>query len=529
MKNKKVVNLEWYSKIKKLIKEGENLIGEEKLKAIPEGERDLYTLSRFNQELTYNWDEIEALLLNKDPSITKTPNGICEFFEVDNEGNPTGKYDWDYIMNVIESIIQPKNLELDIFKMWDSEYAEEIQEILDLMPDGVTYLLENINDSSELYEILAANTVENLDFPIQLRNNASAMLSLFKECDCFDLEKCWKLLSDELKQNKQFLERFFELDTVRENSSVLLKINPEIYKNDDELKMKMLECDFCFLFRQLWDETKDLWDSVMARIDDADFFKSCDNIEDFDYVEMENSEFAEKLYDEIDRRITLAMQEGRKPEYLFNGKKTEKVPLNYLRARLISRDKKNLGLDVQKCILRANGSKLKLPKEIAIYNTEIEDEEEDLTIVYGIDKQGRKNILYYYPSPICGGFTRQQRILNNKGDVTNMFKISAFDDGRVVDIDDAAFSYTYNEEGKKIYSLVEGWVTGTLYNEYDENEKIVKTTEIPTGITEQDCNIIATMKKAVGKTIGNMYNALAEINELMKNEIELEGGEKDDN
>ena len=110
-----------------------------------------------------------------------------------------------------------------------------------------------------------------------------------------------------------------------------------------------------------------------------------------------------------------------------------------------------------------------------------------------------------------------------------MFRISAFDDGRVEDIDDITISYTYNEEGKKIYSLVEGWVTGTLYNEYDENGKIVKTTEIPTGITEQDCNIIAAMKSAVGKTIGNTDTAQAEINKLMNNEIELEGGEKDDN
>ena len=37
------------------------------------------------------------------------------------------------------------------------------------------------------------------------------------------------------------------------------------------------------------------------------------------------------------------------------------------------------------------------------------------------------------------------------------------------------------------------------------------------------------MKSAVGKTIGNTDTAQAEINKLMNNEIELEGGEKDDN
>ena len=129
MKNKKIVNLEWYNKIRKLIKEGEDLIGEEKLKIIPEEERNLYGLSRFERELIYNWDEIVELL-NKDMDkelINKLPHGIKEFYEVDNEGNFTGKYDWNYIISIIESIIQPKNSKIDIFKMWDSEYAEEIQ------------------------------------------------------------------------------------------------------------------------------------------------------------------------------------------------------------------------------------------------------------------------------------------------------------------------------------------------------------------------------------------------------------------
>lgn len=70
---------------------------------------------------------------------------------------------------------------------------------------------------------------------------------------------------------------------------------------------------------------------------------------------------------------------------------------------------------------------------------------------------------------------------------------------------------------------------GTLYNKYDENGEIAKTMTIPFGINEQDCSIIAAMKSAVGKTIGNTDIAQTEINKLMNNEIELEGGEKDDN
>lgn len=536
MKNKKIVNLEWYNRIKKLIKEGEDLVGNEKLKIIPEGERDLYKLY-FGEDLVYNWNGIEALIFNDNVEETsikipkcKLPKGIKEFYEVDEKGNPTGNYDWDYIIRVLGSLVNINESELNIFEMWDSEYADEIQKILNLMPYNVAYLLENINDSSELYEMLAVSAAgkTDLDFPMQLRNNASAMFSLFEECNWDDIDSCWELLSDNLKQDKKFLEKIFKLNAVKESSSTLLKINPELYQDDEEFKMKMLECDCCYLFENLWNETKDLWDSVMKRIDDEEFFRSCEDV-DFEYIERGNSEFAEKLFDEIDRRITLAIQKGKKLEYPYFGRKeTEKVPLNYLRAMLISRDRKNLGLDVQRYIIGANGGRLKLPKEVAVYNTEIEDEEDDVTIIYGTDKQGLQNILYYYPAPIIDGFTRQQRILNNKGDVVMMKRTSAFDDGRVEDIDDAVVTYTYNREGNKIYSLSEDWIMGTLYNKYDENGEIIKTTEIPK-ITEQDCNIIATMKKAVGRTIGNMNNAQAEIKRLINNEFELEGEEQDDN
>ena len=301
MKNKKIVNLEWYNKIRKLIKEGENLIGEEKLKIIPEEERDLYSLWFFKRELTYNWEGIETLLFNKNTETKlaqkpkyKLPKGIKEFYEVDENGNLTGNYDWDYIIRVIESLVNVNGNELNIFEMWDAEYSDIIREIVDVMPDYVGCLLENINDPSELYERLVATHTgnANLDCPVQIRENASLMLSIFEECDWSDVESCWELLSDNLKQDKKFLEKLFKLDIIKENSSVLLKINPELYKDDDEFKMKMLECDCCILFKQLWDETKDLWDSVMAGIDDNDFFKSCDNIEDFDCIEIENRKFA---------------------------------------------------------------------------------------------------------------------------------------------------------------------------------------------------------------------------------------------
>ena len=132
MKNKKIVNLEWYNKIKKIIKEGEDLVGDEKLKIIPEEERDLYKLY-FGEDLVYNWDGIEALIFNDNVEETsiripkcKLPKGIKEFYEVDEKGNPTGNYDWDYIIRVLESLVNTNESELNIFEMLDSEYADEI-------------------------------------------------------------------------------------------------------------------------------------------------------------------------------------------------------------------------------------------------------------------------------------------------------------------------------------------------------------------------------------------------------------------
>ena len=536
MKNKKVVNLEWYNMIQKLRKEGENLEGKEKLEIIPEEERELFCLSRFDQELMYDWDKIENIICNENLNTkyqnslkNKLPKGIKEFYEVDENGNPTGKYDWDYIINVLECFANLNESELNVFEMWDSEYADEIQEILDLMPYDVGYLLENINNSGELYEMFATSQFRRttLDLPMQLRNNATEMYSLFEECNWDDIDSCWELLSDNLKQDKKFLERLFELDAVKESPATLLKINPEIYKDDDDFKMKMLECDCCYLFQELWEDSKDLWDSVMEKIDNDEFFRSCGYF-DLDDIQIHNSELAYKLYDEIDKRISRAIQNGEKIEFSRDMDIEGKIPLEYLRIMLINRDRKNLGLDVQKIVIGANGEKLKLPEEISAYNTEIENENEDLTIIYGTDKEGRQNILYYYPSSVNIGFIRQQRVLNKKGDVTNMYEIGAYYDGRIMDIIDANVSYTYNEKGEKTHSLSDDWVMGTLYNEYDENGQIAKTTEIPCHLSEQDCNIIAVMKRAVGKTIGNTYNAQAEINKFINNEKELEGGEQDD-
>ena len=92
MKNKNVPNLEWFNNIKKLNEE------KRMLKDLPENERVLY-IEEFG-ELSYNWDRIYDLLFNKDiedeliDSKDAIPNGIKELYEIDEQGNPTGYFDW---------------------------------------------------------------------------------------------------------------------------------------------------------------------------------------------------------------------------------------------------------------------------------------------------------------------------------------------------------------------------------------------------------------------------------------------------
>lgn len=173
-----------------------------------------------------------------------------------------------------------------------------------------------------------------LDCPIQIRDNPDIMYAIFEESDWMDLNACFCLLSDRLKKDKKLLLKIMELDEVRELSSFLLNIDPEIYKDDDEFKKKMLECDVCYLFEHLWQDTKHLWDEMMENIDNKAFFKSCHYV-DLEYVERSNPEFASKLFEEIDKRISNMIENGIECEfpvglgYDDDGTTTE-IPEEYL-------------------------------------------------------------------------------------------------------------------------------------------------------------------------------------------------------
>lgn len=124
----------------------------------------------------------------------------------------------------------------------------------------------------------------------------------------------------------------------------------------------------------------------------------------------------------------------------------------------------------------------KLDEEFGNYNADIlyvNEDIEDVTVMEGIDEQGNKQILYYYPSKAYTGeqtMARQIRIFNKNGDIVSMTrgKMKFNDEGlnEYDDIDSASIVYKYDENGKKTVGLYEDDLEGTKYFEYDEDGKI---------------------------------------------------------
>lgn len=231
MKNKNVPNLEWFNNIKKLNEE------KRMLKDLPENERVLY-IEEFG-ELSYNWDRIYDLLFNKDiedeliDSKDAIPNGIKELYEIDEQGNPTGYFDWDYAMSICESISGT-----NVHKMWDTEYTDEIYELICSMPDHVGYIISNIDNPEELYGDLIKDLPEpDLDCPKEIRENPELIYEIMELCNNYeDIINCFDFMSDELKNDKKFLAKLLNLENLKKDGDVLLfKIDPELAKkiNDE--------------------------------------------------------------------------------------------------------------------------------------------------------------------------------------------------------------------------------------------------------------------------------------------------------
>lgn len=191
---------------------------------LTDAESDLYVLK--DSEIYPNWNGIYCKLFGKDGlkyselvddlpkgmdvediQIPKCriPKGMKDIFEVDSQGNPTGRFNWNYVASLIEMTSQEN----------DSEH-----QITDFLPSHIGLVMENIDDPSELFEILSTGgkgtkTGVDINCPDSIRDNPSRMLKLFEyirdEGEEDYISNFWELASDRLQGNIQFIEDLAEL------------------------------------------------------------------------------------------------------------------------------------------------------------------------------------------------------------------------------------------------------------------------------------------------------------------------------
>lgn len=191
---------------------------------IADDDQDLYVLK--DSEIYPNWNGIYCKLFGKDGleyselvddlpkgmdvediQIPKCriPKGMKDIFEVDSQGNPTGKFNWDYLASLIEITSQENG----------SEYP-----ITDFLPKHIGLVMENIDDPSELFEILSTGgkgtkTRVDINCPNTIRDNPDRMLKLFEyirdEGEEDYISNFWELASDRLQYDRQFIEDLAKL------------------------------------------------------------------------------------------------------------------------------------------------------------------------------------------------------------------------------------------------------------------------------------------------------------------------------
>lgn len=506
-------DLEWFYKIKELNEEGKGL------EDIPEEERPLY-IENFG-ELSYNWDVIYRALFNLEPIYDEEiptcplPHGIEKMYEVDEQGKPTGNYNWDYAIQIVEDAAGT-----DIHNMWNIGKDDEINEVLDVMPRDVACLLAEIDNLEELF---------SMDFdsncPKEMRGNRDLIYAFFELAyDTGDIERCWEFMNEELQHDKAFISKIMKLLKEKQVDCwpIVGNIDSEIFKNDDDFMRKMINCFGFDFFWYHWEESKHLFDESIDKLNDEDFSKSSDYIWNYDLAE-ENLELTQKMYDEEKRRNKIVenknitaqdiekMSIDEKINYYINNDKfvelrdllgltdevmakifcckysEEEIPVEILQKILIARDKKDMEKEGGKTLSTEvlEGKEIDLEDEFRNYNIEIE-ENEYVIVVRAKTKDGKDRVLYYYNDSNNDWTTRQERIYNSNGDIESMHRylmtdrlenvekglVGEQDRLSLTNIDTAILSYKYDEKGNKKVALYQDDLTGMEYYEYDKNGNI---------------------------------------------------------
>lgn len=194
---------------------------------IPENERDMYIIN--SGDIKYNWNGIYCKLFNKSLSYNELvdvlpirmkakdikvptcdiPSDIAKIFETDKNGNSTGKFNWDYAIDIINTVSQAPTV--------DSQFKDDITYF---MPEHIGLVMENLDDASELFEILSTGGTDtktgvDSNCPKIINDNFHRMLDIFSYIkDNYESEyinSFWELASDRLKSSPEFITSLFEL------------------------------------------------------------------------------------------------------------------------------------------------------------------------------------------------------------------------------------------------------------------------------------------------------------------------------
>lgn len=217
--------LKWYIDVVKINEDFEqnDIDFDEFIKTIPKDKRDLYVDGGW-KGIVPNWIGIYCKLFNKEKlkysegaiigEMTKEmtehieipkceiPYGMKEFFEIDEQGNPTGNFNWEYIISVYEVASQ----------------IEKEPLITECIPEHAGLVLENLDNPIELYDMLMrggknSKTGVDLNCPFhEIRDNKKKMLDIIRVSG-HDLSSVnfWELASDRLKNDSDFIQQVEEI------------------------------------------------------------------------------------------------------------------------------------------------------------------------------------------------------------------------------------------------------------------------------------------------------------------------------
>lgn len=221
----------------------------EYLESIDSKKRDCYAPEYDRGAITMDWDRLyEIIFEEKRENEYNIPGGIKEIWELNEKGEPEGKYyyNWEYIINMVEDVDgicvesteRPKDTFLCLF--W-------------YLPDICLQLIDVYHCPEEVYEYLSDfyyMTDGQTNLPDRLVNNFSAMYRIYEyvaEKD-EDIGPIFYFTGKHLKSNYKFLSAISEFEVVRQ-SQEFIAIIIENFVYDEEKKVKMFEVylEFCGL------------------------------------------------------------------------------------------------------------------------------------------------------------------------------------------------------------------------------------------------------------------------------------------